>query len=436
MGKRKQGGNVLIQAGSWCVRWREDVIEAGSVATRKQRFKILRRVIDGEERRDRKCKLRIPEDIQIEVGRLLASVNADAPIDSQAAIARSIRYLVEAQYFPNREQAVAAGTFKPSSLKGYRDIWKLHLVNRIGGMVLHEFERQHAFLVWEQIHAANVKLTKRTMQHIRTFVSAVFRWAMDRGLYDGQNNPAQASLPEGLSDGKETGFYTLAEVARMLEVFTSPLAQAILALAYGAGLRKGELAAVRWIDYETGDAGAVIHVRQSSWNGTILKPKTQGSEDTVVLDAAFADFVAAYWNYCGQPTEGLMFPGEAGRTINLDSFARWQIKPLLHRCGVCKKHKGIHAKEDHEFERDTALPPWKGWHAFRRGNATLLASEKDREAAALMLRHRSSAVTDRHYVKVSKQERRVMDEKDKQGIEQRKGEAAQALGDAFRRAVN
>jgi hypothetical protein len=120
-----------------------------------------------------------------------------------------------------------------------------------------------------------------------------------------------------------------------------------------------------------------------------------------------------------------------------------QKPPVAPKRKMVRRHMGSRAATpqqlhvpNSEATRAGTNSSWKGWHAFRRGNATLLASEKDREAAALMLRHRSSAVTDRHYVKASKQERRVMDEKDRQGVEQRKGEAAQAIGAAFRRAVN
>jgi hypothetical protein len=132
-----------------------------------------------------------------------------------------------------------------------------------------------------------------------------------------------------------------------------------------------------------------------------------------------------------------MFPGTTcGKPINLDSFARWQLRPVLNHCVVCEKHPVIHRKQTHKFERDTSLPPFKGWHAFRRGNATLLASEKNLEAAVLMLRHAATAVTDRHYNLNTKQDKRATAAKEHQGREQRKEEAAGTLGAAFRQAVN
>jgi integrase len=439
MGRKagKQKGSIYVQAGSWCLRWREAVTDTTGTH-RKPRFRVIREVTAADRRnKNRKTgKLCVPRDVQDAVELFIKSVNAGLKVDMAAKANRTIGYLVDQQYFPDKRRLVEQGSFKPSTLKGYADIWKLHLEKRIGDILIREFQREHAFMLWEAIRDENPALTGRTLQHVRTFLSGVFKWAMNRGIYPGEN-PARASLPEGLPEGEPTQAYMVAEVVKIIQVLPSPQAQAIIALAYGAGLRKGELAAVRWDDYTATDSGATIRVSQSSWNGKILKPKTQASADTVKLDAAFCEYVEAYRQFCGNPTAGLIFPGSTvEKPINLDSFARWQLRPVLDRCAICKKHPAIHAKSNHKFERDTALPGWKGWHAFRRGNATLLASEKDRETAALMLRHSDSGVTDRHYILTSKQDKRAMVAKEQQEREQRKEEAAGAVGAAFRRAVN
>lgn len=439
MGRKtgKQKGSIYVQAASWCLRWREAVTDENGTH-RKTRFRVIREVSDIDRRRkNRKTgKLSVPADVLETVEQFVRSVNSNLKIDIAAKANRTIGFLVEQQYFPDKQRLVEQCSFKPSSLKGYRDIWKLHLQKRIGGVLVRDFQREHCFVLWEAIRDDNPKITGRTLQHIRTFVSGVFKWAMNRGIYN-EENPARASLPEGLPEGRPTEAYSVGEVVKILQVLPSPQAQAIIALAYGAGLRKGELAAVRWEDCTATDSGATIRVAQSSWNGQILKPKTQASADTVKLDSVFYEYIEAYRQFCGDLTAGLMFPGSSiDRPINLDSFARWQLRPVLHRCATCKKHPAIHSKENHKFERDTALPGWKGWHAFRRGNATLLASEKDRETAALMLRHSDSTVTDRHYILASKQDKRAMVAKEQQNREERKEEAAGAVGAAFRRAVN
>jgi integrase len=440
----KQKGSIYVQAGSWCLRWRETVIDEKGMR-RQQRFRVIRELTAADQRsKNRKTgKLYIPDDVQETVEEIMRRVTQGLRLGVEAQANPTIEYLVEKSYFPERERLVQQQSVKPSTLKGYRDIWNLHLRNRIGQVFIRDFQRVHAFDLWQQIRENNPTLTGRTLQHVRTFLSGVFRWALNRGIYSGEN-PAIASLPEGLPQGEPTQAYTVAEVVKIIQVLPSPLAQALIAMAYGAGLRKGELSAVRWDDYEPTETGATIRVSQSSWNGEILKPKNDASMDTVKLDSVFAEYVEAYRQFCGNPTTGLMFPGttvkkpdgtRTQRPINLDSFARWQLRTILHRCAVCKKHPAIHVNEDHKFERDTSLPPFKGWHALRRGNATLLASEKDRETAALMLRHSGSDVTDRHYILTSKQEKRAVAVREQQQREERKADAAGALGAAFRRAV-
>ncbi len=436
-----QKGAILIQAGSWCVRWREPITDENGTQY-KQRFKVIREVTDADKRnRNRKKpgKLVPPADVEEAVDAIVRPMNK---LIKAGKAGQTIEYLVEYQHFPDVETEK-----KPSTMKGYRDLWRLHLKGRIGEVLVRDFRREDAFRLWRDIARDNKGMTGTTMQHIRTFLSGVFRWAKDTGLYDGEN-PAAASLPQGLPAGEPTEAYSLPEIIRILQLLTSPQTQALVALAFGAGLRKGELAALPWENYHPTEAGATIRITQAAWNGKILTPKTKKSADTVKIDMVFHEYVEAYRAFCGGVNSGLMFPGatpksehgkderQGRRPLNLESVARWQFRTVLDRCEVCKRHPAIHKGQDHKFQRDTSLPAWKGWHAFRRGNATLLASEKDRAAAALMLRHHGTEITDKHYILNSSQDKRVADEQERNVIDQRKTEAAEALGAAFRRGIN
>ena len=54
----------------------------------------------------------------------------------------------------------------------------------------------------------------------------------------------------------------------------------------------------------------------------------------------------------------------------------------------------------HLFERDTSLPSWHGWHAFRRGLATNLhALGVDDKTIQGILRHSDMRLTMNVYVK-------------------------------------
>jgi integrase len=156
--------------------------------------------------------------------------------------------------------------------------------------------------------------------HIRFFVSGVFEWALNHGMYSGFN-PAAADLPEGLPKGKETSPYSVEEIGRMLSLLADANAQAVVAMAFGSGLRKGELAGFRWEDYEKTDNGAVIHVRQAVWHRRITTVKTESSVADVNLGVEFCEYIDAYRRLCRGINSGLMFGYSADRPVNLDSFA-------------------------------------------------------------------------------------------------------------------
>jgi integrase len=294
-------------------------------------------------------------------------------------------------------------------------------------------------LLWKEIKRDNPALTKTTLQHIRCFLSSVFKWAKNHGIYTLSENPATADLPEGLPKGEETYAYAAAEVVKLLCLLESPRDHAIIAIAYGGGLRAGELCAVRWEDYRPRDEGkATIHVKQSYWKGHFTAPKTEASADVAKLGAFFAQFVENYRAYCGGVDSGLMFPGKTapGKTakpINLENLARRVLAPALNRCAVCHQRKVDHgSRVKHGFERDESLPQWYGFHAFRRGSATAISAEQDPELASLMLRHSGTQVTERHYIKNSSQDRRAIAARRVLEIDLKRDKAANVLDQAVR----
>jgi hypothetical protein len=102
----------------------------------------------------------------------------------------------------------------------------------------------------------------------------------------------------------------------------------------------------------------------------------------------------------GNPSTGPILRGPSGKPANLDNLSKRIVIPTLTRCSVCGIRKDEHAKADHEFSRDAALPEWHGWYSLRRGVATTLAGlTRDGMASKGLLRHTNLGTTTRHYVK-------------------------------------
>lgn len=398
---REQRGCICIDGKNWAVRWRETVRNETGAESRKLRFKVLGLVTAEHWRnKDRETgKLRIPKEIEREAKRVMSPVNVGNNPRWQDVL-MTIGEFVESYYFP--ESFVH---LKPSTQKGYRDMWRLHLRDKVAGKIMRDFERRDASDLWKEIRDRNPQMSRRTMSHIRFLLSGIFENALDRGWYSG-GNPCNADLPKGLKHGGETGHYTIEEVARMLSLLANVQAQAVVALAFGSGLRKGEIAGLRWEDMEATESGAILHVRRSVWNGVVTTPKTESSRANVRIDAAFLEYVEAYRQFAGGLTEGFMFGYSADSPINLDSFSRWKIKPVLKRAGI----------------------EWKGWHGYRRGNATFLARHQGADVAALMLRHSSVSTTQDHYIKDTAQDRRRDAARRMDEAEGQRQAAAQVLG--------
>jgi integrase len=403
---RKQNGCITVSQDRWILRWRE-----GAGKKRKLRFKTLGAVLPEHRRtKDRKTgKLRVPDDIQEAADRVLEPINAGAA-SVLVTIGDVVGEVEDGEVTSGEYFREAQKSLKPSTFYQYGAIWKRYLRPRVADRVILDFQRKDAFALWRDIHEDNPKLSRQTMQHVRFVLSAVFEFCLNRGLYSGEN-PCKADLPAGLAPRKKGPAYTADEINRLLELFISPMAQALIALGFGSALRKGELAALKWEDYEPQkEGGAVIHVRRSVWQGHVGKPKTEGSADDVNIGPEIAAYVEAYRKFCGDVKVGWVFPGVGDQPINLDSFARWQIIPVLSRCMTCKKAKHLHRRADHEYQRDVTMPLWKGFHGFRRAAAGYVARQSVAadgiDLARVHLRKSDSQNTETSYVQTSKQERR------------------------------
>jgi integrase len=177
-------------------------------------------------------------------------------------------------------------------------------------------------------------------------------------------------------------------------------------------------------------------VRRSAWC-LLVGGARAGSFKTLALTERRVAYVEAFRHSIGKPIAGFVFPGVGANPINLDSFARWQIVPILNRYGACKKAKHLHGGEDHEYKRDESLPLWKGFHGFRRGSARHLAesyqSGDGMRAAQAALRHTDEGVTSRHYVQPSGQERRRLAARRDLELQNTRHRAAATLGAGIKR---
>jgi integrase len=256
---------------------------------------------------------------------------------------------------------------KPSTIHGYKQVWREHLKTHFGAICLHEYTTGRL----SQLLTTLAK-TKRpgTIASVKWLASAIFAHAVATDHCD--TNPCRDAkvLGKGL-EKRATGAYTLEEAENGINALVENLqAQVIMALCFFGGLRKGEIAAMQWQDFD----GECIHVRRALSRGVVGTPKSTKSLRTIPIIKQVRTLLTL-WRAKGNG-DGWMFPSERNTPLNLDLFATSIIKPAFAKAGV----------------------PWKGYHAGRRGlGAKLKALTGNSAAGRDMLGHFDERVTQEHY---------------------------------------
>src|SRR5512141_1776515 len=164
--KRQQTGYIFKARGHWYVRYFED------------------RMVDGKLRHDRVAKQigevttrgkRPPLKIEDEAREIVVATVTNATPERALAMSK----FVDRVYFPHVKQ------FKrPSTLKGYKDIWENHVKARCAGVWLKEVRTFHV-QGWLDAIASPGALGRNSLKHIKTFLSALFKLAKQQGYYSG-----------------------------------------------------------------------------------------------------------------------------------------------------------------------------------------------------------------------------------------------------------
>ncbi|MHB8388178.1 MAG: tyrosine-type recombinase/integrase [Acidobacteriaceae bacterium] len=154
----------------------------------------------------------------------------------------------------------------------------------------------------------------------------------------------------------------------------------LLFLDMVTGLRRGELAGLKWqdVDYEN----LQIDVNKSVVNQVVGRCKTEASQKPVPMDEYTArDLLSWYRETPYRNPDDWVFASNSGRAgkkrgkqpLWLQTIMRYHVQPVVKRLGINKR---------------------VSWHTFRRTYATLLkANGEDVKVVQELLRHGSTRVT-------------------------------------------
>jgi integrase len=378
MRSRSQHGLIVRIGNRWYVRYWERRTVSGNIERKRVSHQLGPVTTRGK---------RPPADIVTEAELHMATVNSGT---ISAGRIVTISDFAERVYLPWIEQHK-----RPSTAKGYRDIWEDHLKPLCGEVWLKDTRTYHVQGWLNQIGMS--KLSRNTLKHIKSVISGTFTLAKQQDYFRGENPARDTATNPGAAEPQETYAYTLEEVLELLSLLPEPAATAFAVAAY-MGLRHGEIQGLLWENYRDGE----LYVSRSIWNGRIGEPKTRKGRAPIPVIRQLAERLEMHRLRCGNPQTGPIFANAVGKPLALTSVVNRVILPALNRCERCGKVELMHPRTDHEYKRDGRIPEWHGWHAARRGlGSNLYRLGVPEMVIQRILRHANVSTTATYYIKTA-----------------------------------
>jgi integrase len=362
---RYQSGHVFEAHGAFHVRYYTSAIVDGT-PKRVQRSKWLCK-------KDNKHHSRTCKAVKQLAATEMEKVNSESGVTQHGDI--SVTDFWDTIYLPHVEK-----TTKPSTLSGYKAIWRQHLSAVFAGFNLRDYQTHHATRYLTSL--ADKGLGPKTIAHIRSLASGMFKHAL-RLNYISVNPWRDAGSLTPIKKTEATHAYTL-EAAEAISnaLIDNPPAQVIFCLAAFLGLRPGEISALKWQDVEWNDDGVSwIHIRRAAWRSFVGTTKTEESVASVPLIEPVKSILLAWKKL----TAGeWVFPNRSSKPMQMEGFQKRVIAPVLAANAALKEKKIA----------------WHGLYAGRRAAATLLVQLTGNAVAAqFVLRHKNLTTTTAFYVK-------------------------------------
>jgi integrase len=311
---------------------------------------------------------------QVECARLLTELKAGTYVDPS-------RETVSA--FLERWLEHMNGQVSPRSHERYAELCRKNVVPLLGCLALSKLQPAHISQAYAKALASGRRdgtggLSARTVTHMHRVLREALQQAVRWQLL--ARNPADAVKPPKV-ERKPMQTYDLAQTAELLAAMRGTRFFIPVVLAVLCGLRRGEIAALRWgqVDFDK-DQLAVIQSAEQTRVGVRYKEPKSGRTRTVALSATVIEALRAH--KIGQAQELLRL----GLRATDATF-------------VCAREDGQPLQPltlTHDWERKlskTALPRIR-FHDLRHAHAThLLSSGVHPKVASERLGHSKIGIT-------------------------------------------
>ncbi|MGH2857537.1 MAG: tyrosine-type recombinase/integrase [Solirubrobacteraceae bacterium] len=221
--------------------------------------------------------------------------------------------------------------YKPSSIRGYEQALREYILRDFGAAKLNDLRRQDVQRLVDELVKRDI--SSATVRNALLPLRAICRRALSRG--DVQLNPT-AGIEIPAVRGRRTRFAAPFEAHLLIEA--APAVDRVLwATAFYAGLRRGELQALRWRDVDL--AKGVINVERS-WDvkAGVIEPKSAAGRRKVPIAVILRDYLVEHGL---ESRSGLVFARADGTpfapsAVSARARTAWTmagLRPItLHEC--------------------------------------------------------------------------------------------------------
>lgn len=231
-------------------------------------------------------------------------------------------------------------SLRPRTWLRYEQYVRVHIIPEIGRVSLARLTPQHLQLLYGSRLEAGLSPT--TVRHVHTVLHGALEQAARWGLV--ARNVADLALPPRAAR-HEMATLSPEQARMLLETAASERLEALYVLALSAGLRQGELLALRWrdINFDAGSVQVRGSLQRTTGGLTIAEPKTARSRRLITLTAAAANALRRHRSAQAKERlrlgaiwedNDLVFANEIGRPIEAGNLLRRSFWPLLERAGL------------------------------------------------------------------------------------------------------
>jgi len=377
-----QQGSIYKHNGSWFLKYRTTELKDGT----PQRVHKTERLcsVNGEQHHrycEKRAEHRTKKSVEPIRDKVMQAVNA-AQLNGTPQQDMPIADYWEQRYLPYCEEVLpltGKARKKPSTVRGYRQVWNQHLKSHFGKMTLQAYE---PFMGTQFLQSLTGTQGKNTLKHIRALGSSLFKRAVIEQRI--RVNPwHDVAMPDDAIEPERTKHYTLEEAENIISALVDHVdCQLVMALSCFLGLRPGEIAALRWEDFDSES----VSIRRSVVRGIVDVPKTPESLATLWLIDQVRVPLELWRQQSGKRKEGYVFESRNRTPVDLHNLIARVIRPHVEGKTLCDRCDKVPEKSGIQ---------WKTLYAGRRGacTAAIEANNGNYAVGQALLRHKSMTTT-------------------------------------------